>query len=168
MQGLGREFDLAVGLAPYDTNAAAGTGRRVSLQKAQAASFVFFKGAGVGTDNPVLTLREHNAASGGTSQNLPRITEWHYKSAASLAGTEAWVRGTQAAAATLTLGTPAQATLQGIYVVEVDGTWLSDGFSHVSMDIADTGAAGAQLGAVLVVVHGLYVQRKPVNLAATQ
>lgn len=167
MQGLGREFDLAVGLVPYDTNAAAGTGKRVSLKKAQAASIVLFKGAGTGTDNPVITLQEHNAASGGTSQNLARIAEWHYKSAASLAGTEAWVKGTQAAAATLTLGTPAQATLQGIYVVEVDGTWLSDGFTHISVNVADTGAAGAQLGGVLYVLHGLAVQRKPANLAAT-
>ena len=166
MQGLGREFDIAGGLVPYDTNAGAGTGKRVSLKRAQACAFVLFKGAGVGTDNPVLTLQEHNAASGGTSQNLARITTIYKKAAASLAGTEAWaVALTQAAAATATL--TGEATNQGIYAFEIDGTMLSDGFSWVSLSIADTGAAGAQLGTVLYLLHGLAVQRTPVNLAAT-
>lgn len=167
MQALGREFDLAVDLVPYDTNAAAGTGRRISLQRANGVSFVFFKGAGVGTDNPVLTLQEHNAASGGTSQNLARITTIYKKAAATLTGTETWaVAVSQAAAATATL--TGEATNQGIYVLEVEESWLSDGFTHVSLNIADTGAAGEQLGAVIAVVHGLAAQRSPLALAATQ
>lgn len=165
MQALGREFDLGPGLVPYDTNAAAGTGRRISLKQAQGVAFVLFKGAGTGSDNPVLTLQEHTAASGGTSQNLARIAEWHAKAAASLDGTQTWARNTQAASATLTL--TGQATNQGIYVVEVDAVMLSDGFTHVSLNVADTGAAGAQLGAVLAIVHGLVVQRTPANLPAT-
>jgi hypothetical protein len=166
MQGLGREFDIACGLVPYDTNAGAGTGKRVSLQRAQALTFVLFKGAGVGTDVPVLTLQEHNAASGGTSQNLAKITTVYKKAAASLAGTEAWaVVVSQAAAATATL--TGEATNQGIYAFDLDGTSLSDGFTHVSLSVADTGAAGAQLGAVLYLLHGRAVQRKPTNLAAS-
>ena len=166
MQGLGREFDLGIGLIPYDTNAGAGTGKRVSLQRAQSIAFVLFKGAGTGTDNPVLTLQEHNAASGGTSQNLAKITTVYKKAGAPGVGTEAWaVALTQAAAATATL--TGEATNSGIYVFELDGTSLSDGFTHVSLDVADTGAAGAQLGGVLYVLHGLAVQRKPTNLAAT-
>lgn len=167
MQALGREFDLAVGLVPYDTNAAAGTGRRVSLKRANGVSFVLFKGAGSGTDAPVLTLQEHNAASGGTSQNLARITTIYKKSASTLTGTEVWsVAVSQAAAATATL--TGEATNQGIYVLEVEESWLSDGFSWVSLNIADTGAAGAQLGGVLAVVHGLAAQRGVTRLAATQ
>lgn len=167
MQGLGREFDLAVDLVPYDTNAAAGTGRRISLKRAQAVCFVLFKGAGVGTDNPVLTLQEHNASSGGTSQNLARITTIYKKAAATLTGTETWATAvSQAAAATATL--TGEATNQGIYAFEVDGTMLSDGFGWVSLNVADTGAAGAQLGAVLAIVHGLAAQRSPLVLAATQ
>lgn len=167
MQGLGRQFDVGVVLAPYDTNAGAGTGRRISLQRANAVTFLFAKGAGFGTDNPVLTLREHNAASGGTSQNLARITTVYRKSAVSLLGTEQWaVAVSQAAAATVTL--TGEATNQGLYALEVEESWLSDGFTHVSLDIADTGAAGVQLGAVIAIVHTLAVQRSPIALAATQ
>lgn len=166
MQGLGREFDLGIGLIPYDTNAAAGTGKRISLQRAQSIAFVLFKGAGSGTDAPVLTLKEHNAASSGTSQNLAKITTIYKKADAPGVGTEAWaVAVNQAAAATATL--TGEATNSGIYVFELDGTSLSDGFTHVSLDVADTGAAGAQLGGVLYVLHGLAVQRTPTNLAAT-
>jgi hypothetical protein len=167
MQGLGREFDFAVGLVPYDTNAAAGTGRRVSLQRAQAITFVLFKGAGIGTDVPVLTLQEHSAGSGGTSQSLAKITTVYRKSAGTLLGTEAWaVALSQAASATATL--TGEATNQGIYAFDLDATALSDGFTHVSLNVADTGAAGAQLGAVLYVLHGLAVQRLPTNLTASQ
>jgi hypothetical protein len=165
MKALGKEFDLAIGFAPVDTQTGANTGKRVAMKGCQAVSFVLFKGAGTGTDIPVWTLQEHNANTGGTSQNLAAITAWHYKSATTLAGTEAWTSSTQAASATLSL--TGEATKQGIYVVGVDGASLSDGFTHLSMSIADTGSAGAQLGCMLYVLHGLYVQRKPANLAAT-
>ena len=165
MQALGRLFDLAPDLAPYDSNAAAGTGLRVGLADSPGGvDFVVFKGAGSGTDVPVLTLREHSAASGGTSQALARITEHYRKSATTLAGTETWTRTTQAAASTLTL--TGEATKQGIYVVHVEASWLSDGFGYVSLDVADTGAAGAQLLAVLAITTGLASQRSPQNLPA--
>ena len=165
MRALGRLIDLGVGFVPVDTQTGANTGKRIALKGATGISFVLFKGAGSGTDVPVWTLQEHNAASAGTSQNLAAITAWHYKSATTLAGTEAWSSSTQAASATLTL--TGEATKQGIYVVEVDASSLSDTFTHVSMSIADTGAAGAQLGCMLYVLHDLVVQRAPANLAAT-
>ena len=164
MEALGREFDLSVGLAVYDTNAGAGTGKRVALKRAGGLTVVLFKAAGVGTDVPVLTLKEHNASSGGTSQNLARITKFYKKSAATLAGTETWSVTTQAASATLTL--TGEATNQGIYVIELDSTWLSDGFGYVSVDVADTGAAGAQWAGVLYILRDLEVQRDPTALPA--
>lgn len=165
MQALGRLYDASVGLAPYDSNAAAGTGVRVGVADSPGGvDFVLFKGAGVGTDVPVLTLREHSASSGGTSQALARITEHYRKSATTLNGTETWTRVTQAAGSTLTL--TGEATKQGIYVVHVEASWLSDGFGYVSLDVADTGAAGAQLLAVLAITTGLASQRSPQNLPA--
>jgi hypothetical protein len=165
MKALGRVFDLANGFVPVDTQTGANTGKRVNLKNAQGVSFVFFKGAGTGTDVPVFTLQEHTANTGGTSQNLAAITAFHSKSATTLAGTEAWSTTTQAAAATLTL--TGEATKQGIYVIEIAAASLSDTFTHVSLSVADTGAAGAQLGCLLYVLHDLIVQRKPANLAAT-
>lgn len=165
MQALGRLFDLSVDLAPYDSNASAGTGKRVGLADCPGGvDFVLFKGAGSGTDVPVLTLQEHNAAASGTSQSLARITEHYRKSATTLDGTETWQRVTQAASATLTL--TGEATKQGIYVVHVEPSWLSDGFGYVSINVADTGAAGAQLLGVLAITTGLASQRIPSNLPA--
>lgn len=164
MKSLGRVYDFSAGLAVYDTNAGAGTGKRVSLRNAQGVSVVFFKAAGSGTDVPILTLNEANASSGGTSQALAAITTWHKKSATTLAGTETWTTTTQAAGSTLTL--TGEATKQGIYVFDVDGTSLSDGFCYISVDIADTGSAGAQWGGIVYVLHDLEIQRKPANLAA--
>ncbi len=165
LRGLGYRFDLAVGSVPYDTNAGASTGKRIRLRDARAVAFVLYKGAGSGTDDPVLTLKEANASSGGTLQNLAAITKYYKKEATTLAGTETWAKTTQAAAATLTLTGSAQK--QGIYVVEVSADALSDGFAYVELDVADTGAAGAQLGAVMAILSDLEVARDPANLAAT-
>jgi hypothetical protein len=166
MEGLGREFDLSVGAAPYDTNAGASTGKRVRLgTPANGVSIVLFKGVGLGTDVPVLTFKQHTAATGGTSANLATVKKWYAKSATTLAGTEQWVANTQAASATVTL--TGEATKQGIYVFEIDADSLDDGYGYVSVDVADTGAAGAQLGGVLYILRDLMVQRDPTVLAAS-
>lgn len=165
-EALGRVLDISCDLAPYDTNAAAGTGKRVSLKNAGGLTVVFFKGAGSGTDVPVLTFRQHTAGSGGTSANLAVVDHFYKKTAASLAGTETWSKVTQAASQTVTL--TGDATNQGIYVFEIEADQLADGYTHVSVDIADTGAAGAQLGAVLHILRDLKVMRTPANLANPQ
>jgi hypothetical protein len=164
MQGLGKLYDLSCDLAVYDTNAGAGTGKRVSLKNARSCAVVLFKAAGTGTDVPVLTLNEANASSGGSSQALAKITTWHKKSGTTLAGTETWTTTTQAAGSTLTL--TGEATKQGIYVFEVSADSLSDGYGYISVDVADTGSAGAQWAGVLYILSDLEVKRSPANLAA--
>ena len=155
---------MSVGFAPVDTQTGANTGKRIAMRYGETVSIVLFKGAGTGTDVPVFTLNEHTALTGGTSQTLAKIATWHRKSAATLLGSETWVTTTQVAAATLTL--TGEATKQGIYVFDIEGASLSDGFTHLSCDVADTGSAGAQLGGLLYVMHDLYVQRKGANLPA--
>lgn len=163
--GLGRIFDVGLGFAPVDTQTGANTGKRVSLRNAGGISFLFIKGAGTGTDVPVFTLNEHTASSSGTSQVLAAITGYHRKSATTLAGTETWTTTTQAAASTLTL--TGEATKQGIYVIELNASALSAGFAYVSMDVADTGAAGAQLGTLVYLLRDLKHLRTPANLIAS-
>lgn len=165
-KALGRVFDVAPVIAPVDTQTGAMTGRRVSLSRAGGVAFIFVKGAGTGSDDPVITVQEHNAASGGTSQNLPVVAEHYRKAAATVTGAETWTRTAQTAGATLTL--TGQATQQGVYVVEVMASSLSDGFTHVSVNIADTGAAGAQLGTCIAVLFDLERQAAPARLAASQ
>lgn len=161
---LGRYFDISTGFVPVDTQTGANTGKRVSLRHAAGVTFVFFKGAGTGSDDPVFTLQEHNAASSGTSQNLAKIDTIFKKTATTLAGTETWTKTTQTAAATYTA--TGDATKQGIYAIYVAATSLSDTFAYVSLSVADTGAAGAQLGCMLYVLSELAVQRTPANLPA--
>lgn len=164
MRGLGRIFDIGLAFAPVDTQTGANTGKRIRMSAARNVAFVLIKGAGSGSDAPVFTLQEHNALSGGTSQNLAAITKVYGKSATTMANTEVWVKTTQAAAATLTL--TGEATKQGIYVIEVAGDSQSDGFNYMSMSVADTGAAGAQLGTLIYIVSDLEVMRDPANLVA--
>lgn len=133
MRSLGRLFNLG-------TSATTANGR-VSMVRGSAISIVL-----VGATSGDATIQEHNAASGGTSQNLPAITEyWRQNNGV-------WTKVTQAAAATFTAGTG------GLAVAEIDAARLSDGFTHVSASHAS--------GTLLYVVSGLLDGRSPELLAA--
>lgn len=165
MWGLGKEFDIAVGINPVaDIAAGANTGKRIAMRNYECMGFLFFKNAAsAGTDTVTITLREHNAASSGTSQDLAKITTWFAKSnAAALAGTEKWTKTTQAAAATLALSNAVlPAANQALVFFEIDAAQLSDGFRWLSVDIADPGSGGTILGGVFYIANGLRIQRSP-------
>jgi hypothetical protein len=131
---LGRMFDLA-------TSATTANGR-VPLRNASGVLFVV-----IGATSGNATVQEHNANTGGTSQNLPVITEYYTKNAG------VWTRVVQAAAATATAATG------GLLAVYVPATSLSDGFTHVSISHAT--------GSAVYILSGLRVQRKPANLPST-
>jgi len=164
MEGLGRLFDLSTGAVPVDLAAAAVTGKRVHLRNCGGVTIVVFKGAGTAAEDPTFDLQEHNASTGGTSQDLDIIDHFYLKQEATLDGDETWTRVAQTAASEVT-GNGTSAEEQAIYVFEVDATKLSDGFEWVSLNVADVGA-GAQLGAILYILRDLHVQRAPANLAA--
>jgi hypothetical protein len=168
MEALGRLVDISAGVAPLDLQTAR-TGKRVSMRRSASLMVVVNKGIGTAGDDPVITLQEHTASSGGTSQNLATITQYYVKSATTpgLTGAETWTRIGQAAAATIAdpggAGTSAES--EQIVVFHVDGPELSDGFTHLSVNVADTGT-NAQLGTVLYFLTDLYRPRKPANLSA--
>lgn len=166
MDALGRLFDISTGFVPVDMQTAQ-TGKRVSLRHCGGVTVVLFKAAGTAGDDPTLTLKEHTASSGGTSQNLAVIDEYWIKTEAALDGDETWARETQSAAATIADpgGDGTSAESQQIVVFEVDGRQLSDGFDYISVDVADTGT-NAQLGCVLYLLRDLNVQRAPASLVA--
>lgn len=169
MRGLGNVFDLSTGIPPVaDIAAGANTGKRIAMKNYQTLGIVFLKNAAsAGTDTVILTLREHNANTGGTSQNLAAITDYYYKStAAALTGAEVWTEATQAAAATLSLTNAiVPAANQAIVCFEVEADSLSAGFGWLSVDIPDPGSGGTILGTVLYVPTGLKLQRRPDLLA---
>lgn len=132
MNALGRLFNVL-------NQAAAGT-TRVNLRDAGGITLI-----ATGATSGSVTVQEANAASGGTAQNLPRIDRYWTQT------NGVWTRTTQAAAATFPL------TAAGITVAEIDGTWLSDGFSYISASHAS--------GTVLHVLRDLDIQRAPSFLA---
>jgi hypothetical protein len=160
IEGLGRVLDVGLAFAPVDSQTAAITGKRLSLQNGSAATIVVVKAAGTADDDPVLTLKQHTAASGGTTADLASITRYFTKQEATLDNDESWVVNTQAAAATVT-GNATSAESQMIIAIPVGADQLSDGYTHVSLNVADTGAAGAQLIAGVYILHDLSNQRSP-------
>lgn len=163
MEALGRLFDISTGVVPVDLQTAQ-TGKRVNLKNAGGVTIVVFKAAGTAGDDPTFDLQEHNASTGGTSQDLDIIDHYYLKQEATLDGDETWTKVTQTAASEVT-GNGTSAEEQAIYVFEVEASELSDGFNYISLNVADTGT-NAQLGCVLYFLRDLAVQRTPANLAA--
>lgn len=160
MNGLGAVFDIGSAFSPVDFNTSdAATGHRVHMRHWESIAFVLYKGAGTAGADPVVTVQEHNAATGGTSQNLAVITEFYSKTETTLDGDETWARTTQAAAATANMGLTT-AEEEGIHVLQFEAPQLSAGFEWISCNIAAT-VANAQLVAGFYIVSGLKVMREP-------
>jgi hypothetical protein len=151
---LGESYDLSTGIAPVNLATAANTGKRLSMQEVTSVDIVVIKGAGTAAEDPVLTLKQHTAATGGTTADLATITSYALKNEATLDGDETWTEVTQTAAATITdpggAGTSAES--EQIVVIHVRADQLTPGNTHISLDIADSGT-NSQLGAVLYIVH---------------
>lgn len=162
---LGMNFDVGAVTVPTDAVAGTVTGARTHMKDAAVCSFVIVA-TGASTDITDIDLQEHNAASGGTSQDLDVITTYYYKTEATLDGDEQWTKGTQAAASEITnVGAASQELL---LVVEVRAEQLSDGFEWVSVNVPDLGTNGTRHVAIVPVLTGLKVQRAPEKLAAPQ
>jgi hypothetical protein len=167
-RALGYTLDVSVGINPVaDLAAGANTGKRIHLRNYDTCGILFFKNAAsAGADDVVLTLQEHNANTGGTSQNLAAITDWYRKSVASpLLGSETWTETNQAAGATLTLAGATFATHQQIVYFDIEASALSAGFEWISINIADPGSGGTIIGGLFYIPTGLKIMRKPDLLA---
>lgn len=160
--GLGRLVDFSCAVPPYDSQSGAKTGKRFCMQDCGGVMVVIFKAAGIAGDDPTFTLQEATAYTGGTTQNLAAITAYAEKSETALDGDEAWTVTTQSAAATLTDATWAEK--EAIIVFDVKAGTLSDNYTHILVNYADTGSGGTQPMAVLYVPYDLKVQRAPANM----
>lgn len=171
MKGLGRVFDLAPVITPVNLAAGANGGFPVSLENAGGVTFVLFKGKGTAGDDPILTFREAQDGSGTNEQDLDVVTEWYAKTDTDnndLSGDETWTRYTQSVGGDVDLDAKGgNAEDAAIVCAYIDADDLSDGYTHVTVDIASVGA-NAQIGGVIAILHDLKVQRTPENLAATQ
>lgn len=137
-------FKTVVG--PVDLNTAAVTGARVAMGKAHKVSFICVLAAGTSTTTHGFTLRQHTAASSGSSADLSVDNPYFHKIGAATVFTK--VAPSSAAAAYDLHSLLADSA--SIVVFEVLSEQLTDGYAWVSLDTADSG--GAQLATVIAVV----------------
>lgn len=167
MLKLGYTVDAGPGWAPVDLTTAGATGLRVNFRNARSIIFVVdLAAAASGTEDVVLTLKEHTLSASGTTQNLATIKTTWIKSATTLAGTESWVAQTQAAGATVTLAGATYAAKQVKAAIQVRADELDDGFGYVSLSVADPGTV-SRLGVCNVLLTDLVERRDPANLSPT-
>lgn len=172
MLGLGRVFDLGAAVTPHDLSGGAVTGKRIHLDNCSALTVVVYKGAASTGTDPAFTFGAYAASSGGSkSTAYTGPTSAYVKAAATLAGTETWAAktvkssgGDYALSSNIVTLTGEEGN-EGIYVFEVYGSQLPDGYPYFEVDSSDAGTV-AQLGGVLYIKHDLTVQRTPTNLPA--
>lgn len=134
------------------------------MRDAGGIAFVYVADAGTAGEDTDLDIQEHDASTGGTTQDLDVVTKFYTKREATLDNDEIWVKSTQTAASEVDLGAD-EGESQIIAVVEVQASQLSDGFEWVSCNATDPGATAGKLGTILYVLYDLAVQRVPENLA---
>jgi hypothetical protein len=161
MDALGRLIDIGIGAVPTDAVAGAITGKRVAMSGARGC-LILVTTTGGSTDITDVDLQQHTAYTGGTTADLDIITYWHYKSEGTLDNDEAWVKGTQAAASEITNVGAASEEL--MLAIEVDARQLSEGYTHISLDIPDLGTNGTRFCTIHYLLHELRYQRKPTSL----
>lgn len=162
MLGLGRLYDIGLGAAPVDLATAGITGKRIAMTNCGGVDIVLVYGAGGASDNPVPSLQQHTAYTGGTTATLAVIDKFWHKSETLLDNDETWVKETQTAAAIITAIT-GEGAKEKIYVIHVPSASLSDGYTHMSVNQADPGAT-AQLVCALYLRVDLVHMRAPVLL----
>jgi len=174
MEGLGRLFDVGIGVAPVDLDTAnAATGKRLAMSVCDAVTILIVAAAGATTDL-VVDVRQHTAYTGGTSADLDTVSatiptsnsvdHFYIKSEATLDNDEAWASVSQTAdTSEITLTGATYGDKEYIMAIEVNSGMLADGYTHISVDLSATLSA-AKLITVLYLPHELYYQRKPTKL----
>lgn len=145
-------LEIASAFVPVDTQTAANTGDYVCLKGYERIAFVFFKGAGTANDDPVVSARQATDVADTSGKALNLSSYW--KKEGTLTAVTYWTEVTQTAAATTTLSATS-AESEGLYVFDIAASDLdvANGFDCVRFAVADTGSAGAQLGAGLYILY---------------
>lgn len=128
--------------APKDLNASALVGARISMAEGFRCAIVVSFGDSVGAVVD-LSLKQHDAPSAGTSKALNIKNSYYVKAGAATKFSVTDIRSDDSGLSdTLDLAADFAAQ-EGIVVLEVKAEDLDrdGGFSHISLDIADTTAA---------------------------
>jgi hypothetical protein len=147
------EYNAKTGFLPVDMNTAAITGARVSLAKNGKCVFV----VSMGTSTAAVvqfTLKQHNAASAGTSKVLEVANKYFVKAGAATVFTQT---EPTVAASLFDLSVDFAAN-GGVAVFEVNAEDLDveGDFGYVSLDVADSTAA--KLGSCIYILRDCVYQ----------
>lgn len=137
-------------IAPVNLGTAANTGSRVDMSKCKRVTFLVILAGGGTTAAHDFTLKQHTAASGGTTADLSVDNPYFHKVNAATYFTKVQP-GSAAAAYDLhaLIGDNA-----AIVAFEVLQDQLTDGYQWASLDIGDVGTT--HLGCVLAICHDGY------------
>ena len=135
---------IAAGFVPVDMATGANNGKWVNLTYYGRILIVFYKAAGSGSEDPVLTIQQASDVSGTGAKSLT-FTTYYKNSGADLGAIGLWTQVTQSAANTCTL----EGSEQTICAVEFQKSDLdvANSFDCVRATVADVGAT-AQVGCV--------------------
>ncbi len=146
MRGLGRLYDVGLGVAPVDMNAGDGaTGKRINMMVAPSVDVLVVLGAAAsGSDDVTIDVQQHTAYTSGTSNDLDAaavstsigMTEWFVKSETLLDNDEAWARVTQSAASEIVLTGATYAARECMVLFNVRSSQLGTGYTHMSVTLS--------------------------------
>jgi len=161
-RGLGKHFDLGIGAIIQSFNGSGITGANMNLANYEGVGVLVVKMANGTTDDLAIDLQEVNG-SAGTPRDLDIITQYWVKSETTLDNDESWVLTTQTAASEIT-AIAGTAELEVMLYFEVLAEQLSDGYTHIAVNVPDLGNTDTEYGCVIYIPFGLKNQRKPANL----
>jgi hypothetical protein len=136
-------------VAQADMNTAQ-TGSRVSMKGRNRVAFLCIFGTSTSATDLDVTLRQHNAATAGTSKDLSVSNVYYHKINAATVFTK--VEPTAAAAAYDLFAAVGDNAAMYVFEVLAEDLDTANGFAWVSVDLGDTGAT--KLGTVLALTGG--------------
>src|SRR6185295_5787435 len=151
----GRLFDIGNASAPATSFSTAITGKNCSFQNCHGIGVLVIKSASGTTDDLAIDLQEVDGYA-GTQRDLDIITKYWTKQETALDNDEAWVLTEQSAASEIA-AIAGTAEVQMMLYFEVMENQLSDGYTHIAVNIPDLGSTDTPLGSVIYIPFDLKV-----------
>jgi hypothetical protein len=147
------EAQVVSAFLPVNTQSGNNVGDWISLKNYRNVAVIFHKAVGSANDDPLISFFQATDVAGGDEKVLTKCTGYHKKQGASLATIGAFTEVSQSVAATVQLDATA-AESAGLYIFSFADSDLdvANGFDCFKVEVADTGAAGAQLASLLYVL----------------
>lgn len=135
---------------PVDFNTAAVTGARVAMKGSERIAFVCIVNSGTSVTAREFALKQHNAASSGTTKALEVTNAYYHKVGAATSFTKVIPDAAEDTYDLLALIGDSKAVV--VFEVLAEDLDVENNFNYVSINAADSGAAS--IGTILAICHG--------------